>query len=158
MKYYTITNLCACYDLIVLLETCHEQNQQYPTLESFLELQKGNYHVVLRYFVKHVVGAHKWNNCIVSQVFPADKLCTTSDEVFALLVVKNNYDHWVDIFDKNDHQIPEPKRYANDRKKRAYSKIEPKFTAGGNVFESDKGKKQRVGHNKGFIITTNYTT
>jgi len=130
----------------------------YPTLDSFLELRKGNYSVVLRFFVKHIVGAHEWNNHLVSQVFPADKLCTISDEAFALLVIKNNYERWVDIFEKNDYQIPAPQRSSRERKKRAYSEIEPKFTAGGNVFQSEKEKKQRVGHKKGLTVTMSYTS
>ena len=63
-------------------------------------------------------------------------LCTVSDEAFALLLLENNYDRWVDIYRLQEGEVA-PRR---GQKRREFESDTPtKYTKGGIVYnETDK--------------------
>ena len=58
----------------------------------------------------------------------ADTVCTISDEAFALLLVENSYDRWMDIYKKTGG-IPKQRR--GDQTRQCDSDIAPQYTHGG---------------------------
>jgi hypothetical protein len=99
--------------------------------------------IFLRRFVKQVVSTYEWNNRILNTMFDPDKLCTVSDEAFALLVVENNYERWIDMYVQNDLKPPIPQTQSSDRKKKVLSNVKPYFTTGGNVYEEPPPSKTK---------------
>lgn len=110
-------------------------------MQEFAEgrINKDVYEVFYTRFVPAVVGPDLFRQRI--QDNKAKDPCTASDEAFALLLLENNYDRWLDIFDKNEG-LPSQRR--GDRTKQCDSDIEPKYTRGGIKFsierESPKAK------------------
>ena len=119
---------------------------RYLYLNEFRQLRAGDYHTVLRRFVKPLVGAYTWNNRIRDIHLDPEKLCTPSDEAFAILALENNYLRWLDIFEKNNHEVPRPERQEGDRKKKCVSNVKPAFTTGGNVY--DEPSPDELSHQK----------
>jgi len=88
-------------------------------------------------FVKQVVGPHEWNKRIMNNNLNATKLCIPSDEAFTLVTLENQYDCWLDIFVRNGRKRPPPQRFlGQDRKKTVILNVQPKYTTGGNVYDS----------------------
>lgn len=94
---------------------------------------KEAYRVFYKRFVPAIVGPDLYRQRV--QDNDKDEPCTASDEAFALVLLENSYDRWVDIYDKNGC-IPMQRR--GDRSKRFDSDIAPKYTRGGLKFSEDK--------------------
>jgi hypothetical protein len=109
-------------------------------MSTFLHLRKQPffYKVFLRTFVKPVVGIATFNERVRNPKFNPNLLCSPSDEAFALLVVENNYNRWVDIFQSNDYSIPHSKRNRDGNTKTCTSNIRPLYTEGGNVYSENE--------------------
>ena len=134
------------YDLVLTKKTTHKV--QFAGLISLGALRSGQcFDTFLRMFVKPVVGAIAWNKRITQQDLKHDKLCTPSDEAFALLVLENNWERWVDIYQNNGYEIHMPKRMGASWKKAFYSNVKLRWTEGGHVYkehlESEEVRKRR---------------
>ena len=94
---------------------------------------KEAYRVFYKRFVPAVVGPDLYRQRVRdnNEAEPS----TASDEAFALLLLENNYERWVDIYVKSKG-IPIQRR--GDRTKRIDSDIQPKYTRGGIKFSGDK--------------------
>jgi len=117
--------------------------ERWKYMNQFRQLRSGDYHTVLRRFVQPVVGCFIWKKRLRDPNLDPNKLCIPSDEAFALLCLENNYIRWLDIFEKNNHQVPEKKPLDEDRKKKVISNVKPLFTAGGNVYNEPTTQKAR---------------
>jgi hypothetical protein len=94
---------------------------------------KEAYRVFYTRFVPAVVGPDLYRQRVRdnNEAEPS----TASDEAFALVLLENSYERWVDMDVKNKG-IPIQRR--GDRTKRIDSDIEPKYTRGGIKFSGDK--------------------
>ena len=92
--------------------------------------QKNTYRDFFSRFIPSIVGPELFRQRIQDndENVSADTICTTSDEAFALLLIENSFDRWVDIFEKRNG-IPTQRR--GDRTKQCDSDIEPMYTHGG---------------------------
>jgi hypothetical protein len=94
---------------------------------------KAAYRVFYTQFVPAVVGPDLFQQRI--QDDKSKDPCTASDEAFTLLLLENNYDRWLDIFNKTDGN---PAQRRGHRTKFCESDIETKYTSGGIKFSNDK--------------------
>ena len=96
-------------------------------------------------FVKPVVGVVLFNNRIKDKNRSADSLFTKTDEAFALLMLENNWDRWIDIFKLNNNRIPPIKRKRDGEEKVSISNIRPKYTDGGISYSDESSASQTKG-------------
>ena len=64
-------------------------------------------------------------------------LCTVSDEAFALLLLENNYDRWVDLYRFQQGDVAPARR--GQKRQKMESDVHTKYTKGGIVY--DKSEK-----------------
>ena len=69
-------------------------------------------------------------------------LCTVSDEAFALLLLENNYDRWVDIYRLQKGEVT-PKR--GQKRREFESDVPTKYTKGGIVYNQTEKKEDPKG-------------
>ena len=109
-----------------------------PTSKDFTKGRKKKdiYTTFFLLFVPAVVGPEIYRSRLQEseETCPPKALCTTSDEVFALLLLENSYDHWLDIYTRNGG-IPKQRR--GDRSRKIDSEIEPKYTKGGLKYSAE---------------------
>ena len=113
--------------------------QPLPTMEDILELRSNEelYVQVMNQFVAYVVLKLEWNERLRSPLVKSmGQLATISDEALALLILENNYDRWMDILKKNRWRAPQKERGASASDKRILSHVRPKYTHGGNFYQS----------------------
>jgi hypothetical protein len=68
-------------------------------------------------------------------------ICTKSDEAFALLLLENNFDRWIDIFDRNDGNVAVRR---GQKKRKFESDVPTKYTKGGHVYlDTNKTKEEK---------------
>ena len=122
-----------------------ESNNDRPTCKDFCKgrKKKVDYTTFLTYFVRSVVGPEIFRNRLQENedICPPDAVCTISDEAFALLLLENSYDRWLDIYTTCGGM---PKQRRGDRSRRIDSEIEPKYTKGGIKYtDEDKASKTK---------------
>jgi hypothetical protein len=70
------------------------------------------------------------------------RLCTVSDEAFALLLLENSFDRWLDLHT----QVRKlPKQHRGSKDKGFQSKIPPRYTSGGIKYETTDPKQSYKG-------------
>ena len=99
----------------------------------------------IKRFVKPVVGVATFNNRIKVTRRPANTLFTKTDEAFALLMLENNWDRWIDIFKLSDNRIPSVKRHRDGEEKVSISHIRPKYTDGGISYSDESASSSTKG-------------
>ena len=112
-------------------------------MEDILKLRSDTelYIQIMNQFVSYVVLKLEWNDRLRSpKVTTMGQLATTSDEALALLILENNYDRWIDILEQNRWKPPHKQRGAKPSDKRILSNVRPKYTNGGNFYETDDDK------------------
>ena len=85
------------------LKQCSLRQMQPKTMKSFLKLRKksNTYKTFLSNFIRASVGSTWYLGRLRTddnQDSDGNQLFTASEEAFALLVVENSYDQWVDIY------------------------------------------------------------
>src|SRR5687768_8382725 len=99
-----------------------------PTIVNTRQKSKNMYIDFFRLFVAPVVGKKKFEDlCYRSKL---STFVTISDEALALLIFENNYARWMDM-GKNRNWTS--------------SSVRPKYTTGGNAFQTPKSGKKKVG-------------
>lgn len=138
-----------CIDLLSLL-TCRmlqtmaewmaeidpDTADEYTSLEEFMKMRAGDYAtyaMFCREFLSCVVGKLRFrkNTRLVSM----DEAATVNDEAFALLLLENSYDRWVDVWTNRQN--------TNNwlgKHKRWESEVKPRYTNGGLIFTEGKRK------------------
>ena len=97
-------------------------------LEDFLEL-RGNpfiFEVFYSKYVRQVVGKKKFDRLVKNVEF-GEEISTPTDDAFALIVLENNEDMWMDILEKSEGKIEHVKR-GEEIPDNLRSDIKPKFT------------------------------
>jgi hypothetical protein len=56
------------------------------------------YYLLFDHLLETVVSKRAWQSRLEKQLLSMNELCTTSDEAFALLVIENCWDNWLDTF------------------------------------------------------------
>ena len=74
------------------------------------------------------------------------ELYTHSDEAFTLLLLENNFDRWMDIYQRHDGR-PSPD-IGSGKKKKFTSDVCPKYTYGGIVYSKEKSVSNSKGWTK----------
>ena len=106
-------------------------DQQITTLSEFSKMRAGGYETYALFcdnFLSCVVGKLRYRKLVRGQRMT--HVATSSDEAFALLLLENNYDRWLDVHNNSKgqaqaHETPPGKT------KRWESDVSPKFTVGG---------------------------
>src|SRR5687767_5992143 len=97
-----VFNSCLFLFYLEYFNACKDNGKEWITLPQIMALQKDTtktYFHFIEYFISSVVGKnhYKYSKC--------DKLLseytTVSDEAFAILIYKNNFDTWKDMASKN---------------------------------------------------------
>jgi len=110
------------------------------------------YKIFLRCFVKQVVGVFEWNDKIRNSSISHDKIFTPSDEAFALLLIENSEKRWLDIFKKNNYQVPTPRKQSIDGKQKVViSDVKPRYTEGGIKYSNQEESKSKGWSKEGII-------
>ena len=79
-----------------------------------------------------------------------NQLFTASEEAFALLVVENSYDRWVDIYNREGVPVPKTKGSNGEFKKEPMSEVSPLYTEGGIVFRQGSNGSTGTASGKGW--------
>ena len=100
---------------------------------------KEEYGQFLTLYASCVVGKVLFNVRLRNRDIQEADLLTISDEAFALLVLENNFDRWIDIFEKYGC-LPKGKvdPVTGNRKREHFSNVATKYTEGGIKFEPQK--------------------
>jgi hypothetical protein len=117
-----------------LRKKCAEENKEMPMSTEWLTLRndEGNWYTTFfDRFIIHVVGAAKFRNKVVAQF--VSNFVTVGDEAFALLVLENCEEKWMDMYDKNITK--------------SYKKN--KYTDGGKSCKSGRSRNLKGWSNKG---------
>ena len=128
------------------LEDCDEVNADPIAMATFLKgrLEVAAYKLFILRFVRPIVGLIEFDRRVNNTQLKAFELCTVSDEAFAMLVLENNYDRWLDIFERNDCKKPHPKRQKESKRKQFYSDKKPLYTEGGIMFNNGNSSGQKL--------------
>ena len=109
-------------------------------IEKFLAL-RGDEEVHTEFvqrFVKLIVGVSIFHNRIKDSRRSPDHLYTVTDEAFALLLLENSYDCWLDLFRKSGNRKPPTKRKRDSNDAAiTISDVRPKYTEGGISYSYD---------------------
>ena len=122
-----------------------------PTLEEYLEGRTlpSAYRIVYEMFIPSIASSETFKMQMGQRMRnekDTRELYTKSDEAFTLLLLENYYDRWMDIYQNHGGRPPVNR---GSRKKCFESKVRPKYTAGGNVYDEQGGKASSCGMRKG---------
>ena len=111
-------------------------------LESILELRSNAevYEKFYKYMVPSIGRKTFWKD-IVTSVKADQDVTTVSNEAFALLVLENNWERWIDLFNNSRCQNPPVK----GRKRISLSDKKPKYTRGGILYSSNSNRDDGKG-------------
>ena len=109
-----------------------------------LRQDKETHIVFIKHFVKPVVGVVEFNNWIKDMKRPPDALFTRTDEAFALLMLENNWERWIDIFKLSDNRIPPVKRHRDGGEKVSISQVKPLYTEGGISYSDNSSSSSNT--------------
>ena len=117
-----------------------------PSLKDIMELRKNErlYCDFMIRVVSSVVGKHNWNHRVNTKVKKLDELATATDEACALLLLENSYDRWVDIFKKNNYQVPTRRHGVKSNTERVESNVPTRYTSGGHFYYKKDGDVART--------------
>ena len=117
-----------------------------PSLKDIMELRKNErlYCDFMIQVVSSVVGKHNWNHRVNTKVKKLDELATATDEACALLLLENSYDRWVDIFKKNNYQVPTRRHGVKSNTERVESNVPTRYTSGGHFYYKEDGDVARA--------------
>jgi hypothetical protein len=117
-----------------LRKECEEDGNDMPNIDNWLTLRNnehGWYTKFFEVFIVHVVGAAKFRNKVATQF--VSSFVTVGDEAFALLVLENCEEKWMDMYDKK-----ETKSYKKN-----------KYTDGGKSSQGGRSRNLKGWSNKG---------
>jgi hypothetical protein len=122
-----------------------------PTMQEFEEGRKNEdaYMIFFDHFLPCVVRKTVFEERLKESI-GEEELCTVSDEAFALVLLENSYDRWVDIFKKGNHKAKSEYRSfveGDVQKKTWVSDVPTKYTRGGLVL-TEKAKLDLEKHDK----------
>ena len=92
------------------------------------------------HYVKAVVGKFKFSEALLDPVCTKEKeVATISDEAFALLLVENSYNRWIDIAEHFKFNRPPRTRvsFGSTNSKDYVCGTKTKYTSGGIFFKKD---------------------
>ena len=113
------------------------------SLKDFLKMrcQPESYSDFFKYFLPAVGRKSFWKHLVANSQCDSD-LATVSNEAFALIVMENHWERWLDIYKKSngDFHGLKTKRRNKDKteKHQCATNILPKYTRGGIVFRSKR--------------------
>jgi hypothetical protein len=143
--------LLTCKDFVSTeyLAYCYVKVEEPYTIDKFCGGRRHpSFETFFKYLLPAIAGKNKIKNRIATPVVADNQICTVSDEAFAMLVLENNYDRWVDV-QKNKREgstgVDPSLALKSDKRKRKWeSNVSPKYTEGGIVY-SQKGKATQKG-------------
>jgi len=143
---YLFVKYCRFKDL---MESYKKKESAAFDMEDFLHLcsKLDLYKVFFKHFVKCVTKKHVYE----SKVKKAESLhdiCSISDEAFALLLLENSWDKWMDQYNKDPASLL-PRRGRHQDK--PVSTVKTKYTKGGYKYNNDQETTMStLSHNKGW--------
>jgi hypothetical protein len=69
-----------------------------------------SYYLLFDHLLKSITTKRVWENRLERHMASVDELCTPSDEAFALLVLENCWDNWLDTFILHEGRFKQQKR------------------------------------------------
>jgi hypothetical protein len=110
------------------------------SMDDFLQGRTNEevYSVFFDRFIKAIGKKTTWNTRVMEA--KSDRgICSVSDEAFTLLLLENNFDRWLDIFDMNKGQVSVRR---GQKTRKFESDVATKYTRGGHVYKAtDKTKE-----------------
>ena len=99
-------------------------------LQNFLLLREDEeaFSIFYNKYVREVVGKKKFDK-LIKNIQLGEEISTPTDDAFALIVLENNEDIWLDILEKNDGKIISTKR-GETKPENHRSDLKPKYTYG----------------------------
>lgn len=151
MAVLTLTNYYSVVEHFFsdLMESYKKKESAPYDMDDFLRLRSNPecYKVFFKYFIKCVTKKNKYEEKLpLAKSF--EDICTVSDEAFALLLLENSWDKWMDQYNKDPSSLlPRRGRHLD----KPVSKIKTKYTKGGLKYEDDQDTTLFSSkHNKGW--------
>ena len=94
--------MCCCLLRLVIIEMCKERNGEMPKIDDWLTLRDdkdGLYTTFMTLFIPCVIGVLPYKNQVGVKFITS--FVTVCDEAFALLILENCEDKWMEMFQNN---------------------------------------------------------
>jgi hypothetical protein len=116
------SQVCVCFVTVIsndveLRKSLETEEKEMPMSKEWLTLRDNKddwYNVFFDLFVINVVGAAKFRSRVVQQF--VSSFVTISDEAFALLVLENCEEKWMDMYEKKETRSDKKNKYTDGGK------------------------------------------